>query len=107
MGGLTALPKRANECVMPCANPRRYAGIQLASAVGGGAAKGLESAIGSQLAAYGVDSVVLRKVGVGLAAIVAFLATMVVLGVPIRWILRPLTWPLRLLWPGGRAANAA
>jgi hypothetical protein len=83
------------------------AGIQLASAVGGGAAKGLESAIGSQLAAYGVDSVVLRKVGVGLAAIVAFLATMVVLGVPIRWILRPLTWPLRLLWPGGRAANAA
>ena len=28
-GGVTALPSRANACVMPCANPRRCAGVQL------------------------------------------------------------------------------
>jgi hypothetical protein len=73
------------------------AGIQLAGAVGGGAAKGLESAIGQQLAAYGMNSAFARKVGMGLAALVAFLATMVLLGLPARWVFRPLWWPLRWL----------
>ena len=36
------------------------AGIQLASAVGGGAARGLETSIGQTLAAYGLDFPVLR-----------------------------------------------
>ena len=73
------------------------AGIGLAGAVGGGATRGLESAIGRALAAHGLDSVLVRRVGMGLAVLVIFLATMVLLGLPIRWVLRPLSWPLRLI----------
>src|SRR3954464_2101504 len=28
-GGVTAFPMRANECVIPCANPQRSTGVQL------------------------------------------------------------------------------
>jgi len=59
------------------------AGVQLAGAVGGGAAKGLESAIGQTLASYGIDSAVTRKAGMIGAGLVAFLAVMVILGLPI------------------------
>jgi hypothetical protein len=81
------------------------AGLQLAGAMGNGAAKGLESAIGQQLAAHGLNSAVLRKIGMGLAALVAFLATMVLLGMPARWIFRPLTWPMRLLFSRDKPAR--
>ncbi len=74
------------------------AGIQLAGAVGGGATKGLESAIGQTLASYGLDSAILRKAGMVLAGVIAFLATMVILGLPVSWVLRPVTWPLRRLF---------
>jgi hypothetical protein len=83
------------------------AGIQLAGAVGGGAARGLESAIGQQLEYYGVNSALLRKVGMGVAGLVVFLATMVLLGLPVRWILRPFSWPFRMVMPGARKAGAA
>jgi hypothetical protein len=73
------------------------AGIQLAGAIGGGATRGLESAVAQSLAAHGIDSVLARRAGMGLALVVIFLATMVLLGLPIGWILRPLSWPLRLL----------
>ena len=46
------------------------AGIGLAGAVGGGAAKGLESAIGATLAKYGLDSAATRYLGMGLAGLV-------------------------------------
>jgi hypothetical protein len=73
------------------------AGIQLAGAVTGGAARGLESAIGSTLARYGLNSALTRRLGMILAGLVAFGAVMVLIGLPIRWMLRPFTWPFRLV----------
>jgi hypothetical protein len=73
------------------------AGIQLAGAVTGGAAKGLESAIGATLAKYGINSAVTRWLGMGLAGLVVVGALLVLLGLPARLLLRPITWPLRLV----------
>jgi hypothetical protein len=73
------------------------AGIQLAGAVGGGAARGLETAISRSLANHGLDYAVLRYAGMAGAGLVVVLATMVLLGIPVSWILRPLTWPVRTL----------
>ena len=83
------------------------AGVRLAGFAGDGAAKGLESAVGQALAAHGIDSAAARKVGMGAAALVALLATLVLLGLPVRWALRPLTWPLRLVFGRRRAAKVA
>src|SRR4051812_10455128 len=77
------------------------AGIQLAGAVGGGAARGLEAAISQSLANHGLDYAVFRYVGIALAGLVFVIAAMVLLGMPVAWLLRPLTWPLRRLF--GRA----
>ncbi len=83
------------------------AGISLASAIGGGAAKGLESAIGAKLAAYGIDSEVARRGGMIAAGLVAFLAVMVLIGLPVRWVVKPFTWPARALARGlGRGRSA-
>ena len=71
------------------------AGLSLAGAIGGGASRGLESALGRTLAGWGIDSSATRKLGMIAAGLVALLASMVVLGLPTRWLLRPLTWPLR------------
>jgi hypothetical protein len=79
------------------------AGIQLAGAVGGGATRGLETALGRTLATYGIDSVLARRVGMGAAVLAIVLATLVLLGLPIGLVLRPLSWPLRLV-RGRRAA---
>lgn len=73
------------------------AGIQLAGAVGGGAAKGLETAIGATLARYGIDSEIARKGGMIAAGLVALLSVMVLIGLPVRRLFQPLTWPARLL----------
>lgn len=84
------------------------AGISLASAVGGGAAAGLESALGATLARYGIDSELARRGGMIAAGLVAFLAVMVLIGVPVRWIVRPVTWPFRIVRRvvgGGRSAT--
>jgi hypothetical protein len=71
------------------------AGIQLASAVGDGAARGLETTIGHTLAAYGLDSPVFRYAGIGLAGLAVVLSVFVIVGIPIRWILRPFGWAFR------------
>jgi len=73
------------------------AGIQLAGAVGGGAAHGLETAISQALANRGLDYAVFRYVGMAMAGLVVVLATMVLLGMPVAWVLRPLVWPFRAL----------
>jgi hypothetical protein len=73
------------------------AGIQLAGAVTGGAARGLESALGATLAKYGIDSALTRYLGMGLAALVVLGSLLVLLGLPARLLLRPITWPLRLI----------
>src|SRR4029077_1473313 len=59
------------------------AGIQLASAVGGGAVRGLENTIGEALASYGLDFAWLRYIGMGLAGFVVVLSLMVIVGLPI------------------------
>lgn len=71
------------------------AGIQLASAVGGGAARGIETSIGQSLAAYGLDVPILRYLGMGLAGLTVVLSFLVILGLPIRWTFRPFGWMLR------------
>jgi hypothetical protein len=83
------------------------AGVQLAGAVGGGATRGLETAISQALANRGLDYAVLRYVGMALAGLVVVLATMVLLGMPVAWLLRPLTWPLRRIFGRSRADRAA
>jgi hypothetical protein len=73
------------------------AGIKLAGAVGGGAARGVENALGGLLAQYGLDSSLTRRVGMIVAGAVAVLAAMILFGLPIRWVVRPLTWPFRAI----------
>ena len=65
------------------------AGIQLASAAGIGAPRGLETSIGETLTAYGLNYPILRWLGMGLAGMVAVVALLVLVGLPVRWLLRP------------------
>jgi hypothetical protein len=81
------------------------AGVSLAGAVTGGAARGLEASIAQVLAPYGLNFAVFRYVGMALAVLVALAAAMVLLGLPLRWMLRPVTWPLRVLLGGRKAAR--
>ena len=79
------------------------AGVQLAGAVGGGATRGLEASISNALAGYGLDFTVLRYLGIGLAGVVVVIASMVLLGMPIRWAIGPVIWPLRIVLNRWRA----
>ena len=72
------------------------AGISLAAAAGRGAAQGLESSIGEALAAHGLDQALFRYLGMAVASLVAVVALFVVVGIPVRLMLRPITWPIRL-----------
>ncbi|AMV35930.1 hypothetical protein [Planctomyces sp. SH-PL62] len=72
------------------------AGVTLATTVGGGLAQGLETSIGEALASRGLDFLVFRKLGVILAGLVACGALLVVLGMPMRTMLRPFTGALWL-----------
>ena len=81
------------------------AGVDLVGAVSAGAARGLESSIGEALAAYGLNAAVLRYLGMGLAALAVLASAMVLLGLPVRWMLTPITWPLGLIL--GRRKRAA
>ena len=74
------------------------AGVSLASAVTGGAAKGLEAAVGAFLESYGINHAALRYLGMGLAGLVIAASALVLLGMPARWLLRPITLPLRLIF---------
>ena len=80
------------------------AGVSLAGAVTNGAAKGLEATIARVLEAYGLNFAVARYAGMALAGCVALAAGMVLLGLPVRWMLRPITWPLGLVLGRRRAA---
>jgi hypothetical protein len=71
------------------------AGISLAQSVGGGAVRGLDAALDESLASHGLNSLFLRRVGMVGAGLAAALAAMILLGMPVRWIVRPFTWPLR------------
>ena len=73
------------------------AGITLASAAGNGVAQGIESSIGQTFAAHGLDRPVFRYLGMALAGLVAIGSLFVIVGIPVRVMLRPLTWPVRLV----------
>ena len=83
------------------------AGIQLASAVTGGAARGLENTIGEVLSSYGLNLPLLRYLGMGLAGLVVVLSFLVIIGLPIRWMFRPILWPFRLALSFRRARRIA
>jgi hypothetical protein len=73
------------------------AGIQLASAVGAGTARGLEDSVGTTLSSIGLNHAGLRYLGMALAGFVMLLSLLVIVGLPIRWMLRPLLWPWALV----------
>ena len=83
------------------------AGVQLAGAVGGGAARGLEASIMKALEPYGLNIVAMRYLGMGLAGVVVVLALMVLVGLPLRWALKPVTWPLGLVFGKRGLANGS
>src|SRR5205085_1803286 len=65
------------------------AGVQIAGAVGGGAVKGLEASVAETLDHYGLNFAVARYLGMGLAGLVIVAASLVLLGLPVKWMLRP------------------
>ena len=77
------------------------AGISLAAAAGSGAAQGIESSIGEALAAHGLDQPLFRYLGMAVASLVAVAALFVIVGLPVRLMLRPLSWPARFLLERG------
>jgi hypothetical protein len=83
------------------------AGIQLAAAVTGGAARGLEDTVGEALSAYGLNLPLLRYLGMGVAGLVVVLSFLVVVGLPVRWLFRPILWPFRRAMSLRRARRIA
>lgn len=74
------------------------AGIQLASAVGGGAVRGLETAVGSWLETQGLNFSVIRYVGMVAAAWAVIVSGMVIIGLPARIAKAPFAlalWPVK------------
>lgn len=67
------------------------AGVSLAGAT----ASGLESAIGDALAGQGLKAPIFRKIGMACAGLVAAMALLALIGIPIRTTLRPLAWITR------------
>lgn len=79
------------------------AGIQLATAIGGGAVSGLESAVGNWLDSKGLNFAVARYIGMIAAAWLVIVSAMVVIGLPARIA----TAPVRAaIWPFRRLARA-
>lgn len=82
------------------------AGIQLATAVGGGAVRGLETAVGGWLEAQGLNVAVFRYLGMFAAAWVVIVSAMVVIGLPARIATAPVrlaAWPVKRLLRSIRA----
>ncbi|MFM7315958.1 MAG: hypothetical protein ACKO5E_03325 [bacterium] len=74
------------------------AGIELASAVSGGAVSGLESAVGNWLESQGLNFTAVRYIGMFLAGWVVLTSAMFLLGLPGRIAVAPITaalWPVR------------
>jgi hypothetical protein len=83
------------------------AGVQIAGAVTAGATRGLETSVSEALARYGLDFPAARYLGMTLAALAVALSAMVLLGLPVRWVLKPVTWPVRLVRRKRDAARVA
>ena len=106
-GVLTAFMVAPEEFVDMAGQATQYAigqfasaGIELATAVGGGAVAGLESAVGSWLESQGVNFAVVRYIGMFLAGWVVLSSSMVLIGMPARIATTPVRvvcWPFRWL----------
>lgn len=79
------------------------AGIQLATAVGGGAVAGLETAVGTWLEQQGLNFAAVRYLGMLLAGWVVVSSAMVIIGMPGRVAMAPIRM---LLWPVRRVVRA-
>jgi hypothetical protein len=82
------------------------AGIQLATAVGGGAIAGLESSIGEWLESQGLNFSAIRYLGMIFAGWVVICSALVVLGMPSRIATAPLRiilWPFKRMTMGSRS----
>ena len=82
------------------------AGIQLATAVGGGAIAGLETAVGTWLEQQGLNFGAARYLGMFLAGWVVISSALVVIGLPGRIVTAPVRmvlWPFRRLIKAVRA----
>jgi len=77
------------------------AGVALTGAAAGGLADGLLAPLGLQ------GNGPLRGLVMGAAALVAALALLTLLGLPIRLLLRPITWPLKMLFGSRRGHHVA
>jgi hypothetical protein len=75
------------------------AGVDLAGAIGSGAARGLERSLADRLGFLGLSGAALRWAALIGAGVVASAAFLVILGMPLRW----LTMPFRLVGRGLRA----
>jgi hypothetical protein len=73
------------------------AGIQLAGAMGGGAARGAQSALEDSLSRWGLHPALVRGTGIGIASLLAIGALLVLMGLPLRLLLWPVLSPLNLL----------
>ena len=83
------------------------AGVSLVSAVGGGVVNGLSHSFGDWLASQGINLDIARYLGMGLAGVTILLATMVLLGLPIRWVFHPFGWAIRLVRGGRKRVKTA
>jgi hypothetical protein len=79
------------------------AGIQLTGALAGAAASGLDAALGEWLSGYGLNFAIARYLGIALASLAVIASALVLIGLPVRLLLKPFTWPLRLLGFVGKA----
>jgi hypothetical protein len=76
------------------------AGVQLAGFATGGAVRGLDAAVGGLLAPLGLNAGPVRWLVVGGVVLVAVLALLALMGLPIRWVF----WPVRRVFGRPRAA---
>lgn len=73
------------------------AGIKLAGAFGGGVADGVAGSLLESLANRGLGPRTARAAGIAVAGAIAIVALFALLGVPLRYLLSPLTWTMRRL----------
>ena len=73
------------------------AGVALAVAAGAGVSQGIGTSASALLNSYGLNNTVFRYILTGVATLAAILAALVLLGLPVRFLTRPILWPLRLL----------
>jgi hypothetical protein len=83
------------------------AGVALAGAVGDATVRGLGGSFEALLASWGIPASVARVVGIGAAVLVVLGSLLVLVGAPVRWMLRPFRWAFRLAGIGRKSAASA